>query len=169
MRQQGVTVPFEDFVVARWPALVQFAHGLSGDRHLAEDLVQEVLAKATGRWSRLDSPEAYLRVSVCRELVSWRRRRSHGERPWEVPDRPGSSDLGHDVVERDAVWQLLATLPPRQRAVLVLRYWEGLSDREIARHLDCSQGTVRGCASRAFAVLRGAPDLAHVQPDGARP
>ncbi len=169
MRLQDVDARFEDFVVARGPALVRFAHGLSGDRHLAEDLVQEVLAKAASRWSRLDHPEAYLRRSLCRELVSWRRRRSHGERPGDVPDRPGPGDLDHAVVERDAVWRMLATLQPRQRAVLVLRYWEGLSDREIAQHLDCSQGTVRSSAARAFTVLRAEPDLAHLLSEGVRP
>jgi RNA polymerase sigma-70 factor (sigma-E family) len=166
VRLGSVDVPFEDFVVARGPALVRFAHGLSGDRHLAEDLVQEVLARVAERWSRLERPEAYLRAALCRELVSWRRRRSHGERPGEVPDRvgPGSAD---GVVERDAVWRLLATLQARQRAVLVLRYWEGLPDREIAGLLGCSEGTVRSSAARAFAVLRAQPDLAQLMTGGA--
>lgn len=166
MRPRDVTPVFEDFVVARGPALVRFAHALSGDRQLAEDLVQDVLVKAHRRWGRLDSPEAYLRTALCRELVSWRRRRSHSERPAELPDSPSGAEVD-GVVERDAVWRMLAELPVRQRAVLVLRYWEALPDREIAQLLSCSQGTVRSSAARAFAVLRRHPDLAHLVPEGA--
>lgn len=168
MRPTDVSPPFEDFVVARGPALVRFAHALSGDRQLAEDLVQDVLVKAHRHWRRLDRPEAYLRTALCRELVSWRRRRSHSEQPAVVPDGPGGTDAD-SLVERDAVWQLLAGLPFRQRAVLVLRYWEALPDREIAELLRCSEGTVRSSASRAFAVLRGHPELARLVPEGATP
>lgn len=152
---------FEDFVVARGPGLVRFAHALSGDRHLAEDLVQDVLMKAHRHWRRLDAPEAYLRRALCRELVSWRRRRSSSERPGVLPDGPGGR-RADGVVEHDAAWRLLATLPARQRAVLVLRFWEALPDRRIAELLDCSEGTVRSSASRALAVLRSHPDLARL-------
>lgn len=163
MRRSDVSVAFEDFVVARGPALVRFAHALCGDRQLGEDLVQEVLLKAYRRWARLDSPEAYLRTALCRELVSWRRRRSAGERPSDLPDRVGPSD-SDAVDEHDAAWRLLCQLPTRQRAVLALRYWEALPDREIAALLGCSEGTVRSSASRAFAALRAHPDLAHLVP-----
>lgn len=166
VRPRDVSTRFDDFVLGRGPALVRFAHALSGDRQLAEDLVQDVLVKAHRRWERLDSPEAYLRTALCRELVSWRRRRSHAERPAELPDSPGGT-AADGVVERDAVWRMLGELPRRQRAVLVLRYWEALPDREIAALLDCSEGTVRSSAARAFAVLRRHPDLAHLVPEGA--
>lgn len=166
VRPRGVTAGFDDFVLGRGPALVRFAHALSGDRQLAEDLVQDVLVKAHRRWDRLDSPEAYLRTALCRELISWRRRRSHRERPAELPDFSGGA-APDDVVERDAVWRMLGELPRRQRAVLVLRYWEALPDREIAALLACSEGTVRSSAARAFAVLRRHPDLAHLAPEGA--
>jgi RNA polymerase sigma-70 factor (sigma-E family) len=156
-----VEVPFEQFVVARGPALVRFAHAVAGDRHLAEDLVQEVLVKAHRHWDRLDRPEAYLRAAVCRELVSWRRRRSHAERPGLPPEDPGPAPADA-FAEADAVWRVLAVLPVRQRAVLVLRYWQALPDREIAELLSCSEGTVRSNAARAFAALRRRPELAHL-------
>ena len=165
VRPTGVSPDFEDFVVARGPALVRYAHALSGDRHLAEDLVQEVLVKAHRRWARLDDPEAYLRTALSRQLVSWRRRRSTGERPSELPDRVGGTPADA-VVDRDALWQVLRQLPVRQRAVLVLRYWEALPDSQIAKLLACSEGTVRSSASRAFAVLRRHPELAHLVPEG---
>lgn len=152
---------FEEFVLARGPALVRFAHALCGDRHLAEDLVQEVLARCSRRWGRIaDRPEPYVRKAVAHELVSWRRRRSHSERPGDVPDREAPHD---DPAERDALWRLLAELAPRQRAVLVLRHYEGLPDPDIAALLGCSRATVRSLAARGAAVLRDHPELAHLQ------
>jgi RNA polymerase sigma-70 factor (sigma-E family) len=148
-------VTIEAFIAARGAALVRFAHALSGDRHLAEDLVQDVLVKSHRRWDTIrDNPEGYLRQAVVHELVSWRRRRSSAERPtWPLPDGPGEPDSGFD--DRDEMWAALARLPSRQRAVLVLRFWEGLSDREIAILMSCAEGTVRSLASRATASLRG--------------
>lgn len=153
-------VPFDDFVLARGPALVRFAYALCGDRHLAEDLVQEVLARLSSRWGRLqDRPEPYIRTAIARELVSWRRRRSHSESPTELPDR-GGGRAPDDIVERDPLWRLLATLPVRQRAVLVLRHYEALPDTEIAELLGCRAATVRSLAARGAAALRAHPDLA---------
>lgn len=163
MRQRSMGPPFDDFVVTRGPALVRFAHALSGDRHLAEDLVQDVLVKAYRRWKRLDNPEAYLRTAICHELISWRRRRSHHEQPTQIPETASHRPV--DLVdEHNAAWAMLQDLPFRQRAVLVLRYWEALPDRQIADLLGCAEGTVRSSASRAFAVLRRHPDLAHLLP-----
>lgn len=154
-------VTVETFVRARGPALVRFAYALCGDRHLAQDLVQEALARCARRWDRIDgAPEAYVRKAVARELISWRRRRSHGERPGPIPDRPG---LGHDdLAARDEVWRAMATLPRRQRAVLVLRHYEALPDAEIAELLGVSRGTVRSLAARAAASLRAHPQLAYL-------
>lgn len=167
MRLQGVSgddrPAFEPFVVARGPALVRFCHALCGDVHLAEDLVQEVLVKAHRRWDRIEGPpEPYVRAALCRELISWRRRRSAHERPGEVPDRtaPSPSD---DHAQRDLVWRILLQLPFRQRAVLVLRHWEGLPDRETAAILGVSEATVRRLARRATARLRDEPALAHLR------
>jgi RNA polymerase sigma-70 factor (sigma-E family) len=155
-----VDVTFEEFVVARGPSLLRFAHALSGDRHLAEDLLQEVLVKVARRWSRIEGrPEAYVRAALCREVVSWRRRRSASELPSEMADRPGGQEADA-VVERDALWSVLCSLPPRQRAVLVLRHWEGLPDRQIADLLGCGESTVRSSASRAAMALREHPALA---------
>ena len=160
---------FDAFVVSRGPALVRFAHALSGDTFLAEDLVQEVLVKAHRRWDRLEAPEAYLRTALSRELISWRRRRSTTERPGELPERE-AVDTTDALAERDLIWRILATLPRRQRVVLVLRYWEGLPDREVAALLNLSESSVRSLASRAFTVLRAHPQLAHLSvPTGAAP
>ncbi|MEX2291371.1 MAG: SigE family RNA polymerase sigma factor [Mycobacteriales bacterium] len=168
MRSTGVEVPFEDFVLARGPALVRFAYALCGDAHLAEDLVQEVLARTSSRWGRLQpSPEPYLRTAIARELISWRRRRSHGERPSDIPDHSGGH-AADEIVDRDPLWRLLAGLPARQRAVLVLRHYEALPDREIAALLGCRDSTVRSLAARGAAALRAHPDLAYLSDSGTR-
>ncbi|MCW2777022.1 MAG: transcriptional regulator, LuxR family [Frankiales bacterium] len=155
MRGEGVT--FEEFVLARGPALVRFAHGLCGDRHLAEDLLQDVLARCSPRWDRLaDRPEPYVRAALVRALVSWRRRRSSTEQPGVLPDL-AAPEGGPE--ERDAVWRLLATLSPRERAVLVLRHYEALPDDEIAALLGCRPATVRSLAARGAARVRALPDV----------
>lgn len=151
---------FEESVLARGPALVRFTHGLSGDRGLGQDLCQEVLVKVHRRWARVHTdPERYVKRAIVRELISWRRRRSAHERPGHVSDRAveGVEDA---LGDRDAVWRLLVRLPAKQRCVLVLRYWEGMSDREIAGLMDCAEGTVRSTAARAFSALREEPELA---------
>ena len=151
---------FDEFVVTRGPALLRFAHVLCGNAHLAEDLVQEVLARAHRRWARierLEAPEAYVRRAVVREFLSWRRRRSSREAVLaEVPDRPSEQDTAQQLAARDEVWTLLARLPRAQRAVLVLRFYDDLADDEIADLLGCAPSTVRAHASRALARLRTA-------------
>lgn len=150
---------FEEFAAARLPALVRFAVVLTGDRGLAEDVVQEVLIRANGRWRQiecLDRPEAYVRKMIVNEYVSWRRR------SWRLVLTGDNAKISGCVepdpaagyAERRAILAELARLPRRQRAVLVLRYYEGLSDQEIAEVLACGPGTVRGYASRALASLR---------------
>jgi RNA polymerase sigma-70 factor (sigma-E family) len=149
---------FEEFTAARLPGLLRFAVVLTGDRGLAEDVVQEVLLRAYGRWAKigaLDSPEQYVRRMVVNEYLSWRRRWA---RVTPHPDPPVGVDpfSDHAAVhaERDALRFELDKLPRRQRAVLVLRYYAGMSDLEIAEVLGCGAGTVRGYASRALAALR---------------
>lgn len=147
---------FEEFAAARLPALLRYARLLSGDREEAHDIVQEVLTRALMRWGRIgtvEDPYAYVRRMVTNQFLSARRRR----RLWTVPlrdsdDRP--EPPGPQPGEGNALWQLLATLPRQQRAVLVLRYYEGLGDDEVAEVLGCRVGTVRGYASRALATLR---------------
>jgi RNA polymerase sigma-70 factor (sigma-E family) len=154
----------EEFVAVRGPALLRFALMLSGDRHTAEDLVQSVLAKAIPRWSRIVAmqlPERYLKKMVLNELLGWRRRRWRTEVPvaTAATDRPVDDDTAAHA-SRSAAWHLLARLPRRQRAVLVLRYYEDLTDGEIAAVLGCRASTVRSQATRALATLRAAlPNL----------
>lgn len=160
----GLTVPFDEFVAGRGPALLRFAYLLTGDGGLAEDLVQEALIRAHRRWRgqvRVTHPEAYVRRIVVNEYTNWRRRRSNHELPGPIPDGAtgDTADVADGLVERDLVWRILACLPRRQRAVLVLRYYEALPDAEIADLLEATEGTVRSLAARAFATLRDHPQL----------
>jgi RNA polymerase sigma-70 factor (sigma-E family) len=151
-------VTFEEFVAARLPALLRYAGALTGDRATAEDVVQEALIRAHARWRRIDGlerPEAYVRKMIANEFLSWRRRFARVEPRAEVAAPPGDApDDATAYGEREALRAELATLPRRQRAVLALRYYSGLTDNEIAAELGCSVGTVRGYASRALATLR---------------
>jgi RNA polymerase sigma-70 factor (sigma-E family) len=154
----GVTPTFEEFATARLAALLRHAVVLTGDRALAEDVVQEVLARAHARWSRierLDQPEAYVRRMIVNEYLSWRRRFARVS-PMETvtPPRPDGPDHATTHADREALRADLARLPRQQRAVLVLRYYEGMTDAEIAAVLGCTAGTVRGYAARALARLR---------------
>ncbi len=149
---------FEEYVRARGSRLLRFAYLLCGDRHLAEDLVQEVLARAHRRWDHIEAeqPDAYLRSALVRAHLSWRRRRSSTERVQaELPEPPPGSDFAQRHALRDELWTLLGTLPRAQRTVLVLRYFEDLDDRRIAETLHCAESTVRVHASRGLATLRG--------------
>ncbi|GEA86839.1 RNA polymerase sigma factor [Cellulomonas cellasea] len=152
----------DDVVRTHLPGLLRYATVLTGDGHTAADLVQEVLLRAHVRWARIalmDRPDLYLRRMVTNEHLSWRRR-------WHVRTvRPADDEVlaahtdpqrdhAHHVVEDDAMWRLLAGLPPRQRTVLVLRYYEGLDDAEIGSVLATTPATVRSHASRALATLR---------------
>ncbi|MEU4192980.1 SigE family RNA polymerase sigma factor [Kribbella sp. NPDC026611] len=131
---------------------------LSGSVHTAEDLVQTVFARAHRKWERigtLDHPEAYLRTMLVNEFLSWRRLLKNGEVPLAEPiEHPTTEDISARQAQRDAAWRLLSVLPRKQRAVLVLRYYEDLPDAEIAELLGVSAGTVRSNAARALATLR---------------
>lgn len=154
-------VTFDEWAAERAPALLRFAVVLTGDRGLAEDVVQEVLIRVYERWKqvvRLDRPEAYTRRMIVNEYLSWRRRWSRFL-PSDTATAGGgvdhaTADHADQHADREALGQALARLPRRQQVVLVLRYYGGLSDNEIADVLDCSSGTVRGYASRALATLR---------------
>ncbi len=155
---------FDEYVAARGQALLRFGYVLTGDRHLSEELVQEALARAHRRWSRISSlehPDAYVRRIVVNDFLSWKRRRaSHSTLVADPPEQratdPHGGDHGAAHADRDAMWQLLAQLPKQQRAVLVLRYYEDWTDEEIAHLVKCSPVTVRAHASKALARLRGA-------------
>ena len=149
---------FEDFVAVRLPALLRQATVLAADAHLAEDVVQDVLVKAQPRWERisaLEAPEGYLRRMIINELVSVRRRvlaRARRERQVAPPER--AEDGTASVADHDALVRMIRVLPPKQRIVIVLRYFEDLADADIAHLMQCSLGTVRSHASRALATLR---------------
>jgi RNA polymerase sigma-70 factor (sigma-E family) len=161
---------FEEYVTARGARLLRFGYVLCGDRHLAEDLVQEVLVRAHRRWSRIEAeqPDMYLRSALVRAYLSWLRRRSSRERiTADPPDGhvPGPDHPTQQAV-RDEMWRLLGGLPRMQRAVLVLRYYEDLDDRDIAKIIGCAPGTVRVHAFRGLAALRAAIDVAPTPASG---
>jgi RNA polymerase sigma-70 factor (sigma-E family) len=154
----GAPDSFDAFVQSRGWALLRFAFVLSGDKHLAEDLVQEVLARMHRRWDKVTAmhhAEAYVRTAIVRQFLSWRRRRSAREAILaEVPEPEGGDEPQQRVLTRDHMWRLLTGLPRAQRAVLVLRFYCDLPDDEIAILLDCGESTVRSQASRALARMR---------------
>lgn len=161
---------FEEYVTMRGSRLLRFAYLLCGDRHLAEDLVQDVLARAHRRWSRItaEQPDAYLRSAVVRAHLSWRRRRASTEQVLADPPDPRGPvpDFAQRLAVRDELWALLAGLPRAQRAVLVLRFYEDLDDVHIAEVLGCAPATVRVHASRALGKLRTRMSEAFPQPQG---
>ncbi|MDG4760216.1 SigE family RNA polymerase sigma factor [Micromonospora sp. WMMD710] len=148
---------FREFVAARSPALLRTAYLLAGDWATAEDLLQTALTKTYLAWKRLGGIEAvepYARRVMVNTSTSWWRRRWHGERPTEVlPERAGVDEIEQQL-DRDLLWRHLRELPTRQRAVLVLRYYEDMSEAQTAAMLDISPGTVKSQASRALATLR---------------
>ncbi len=148
---------FDEYVTARSGTLLRFAYLICGDRHLAEDLVQEVLIKAHRRWDAIetDNPDAYLRRAIVRTHVSWLRRRSSSEIATDTLREDSTGDGFDDAhASREAVWAMLAKLPRAQRAVLVLRYFEDLDDARIAELVGVSASTVRTHAHRGLATLR---------------
>ncbi|MFI6938640.1 SigE family RNA polymerase sigma factor [Streptomyces sp. NPDC050418] len=148
---------FGEFVAMRSTALLRLAVLLTGgDRHAAEDLLQIALMKAYGRWGRIEQPEAYIRQVMYRQQVNrWRLRRHRAETSVSVlPDAPQTADAAEGSELRIALWAALGRLTQRQRTVLVLRYFEDLSESEVAALLGCAVGTVRSTAHRSLAKLR---------------
>jgi RNA polymerase sigma-70 factor (sigma-E family) len=148
---------FDDWVRVRGAVLLRFAYLVTRDHHRAEEAVQDALVAAYPRWPRIvqaGDPEAYLRRSIVNADISrWRRFRRR-ETPTDEPPPQTAGDIGADVAAQDHAWTLCARLPVRQRAAVVLRYYEGCSDAEIAQILDCTAGTVRSQIHRALATLR---------------
>lgn len=151
---------FEEFAAAALPALLRFGHVLTGDPHRAEELVQQALVSTWSRWGRIqhDQPLAYVRRAMVHTHTSWWRR-SRREAPLPA-DWDGAAATAPDLGERERAVSALKLLPPRQRAVIVLRYYEDLSEADIARTLGCSPGTVKSQSSKALRTLR-----AHLSPD----
>jgi RNA polymerase sigma-70 factor (sigma-E family) len=157
----GDDEPFRLFVATRMGSLLSFAHLLTGDRSAAEDLVQTALARTAIAWWRVrnrDDPEGYVRRAILRtQQNAWRR--GVRELPMAEPPEPepglyARPDPGREIDDRDLLWRALRLLPPRQRAVLVLRYYEDRSETEIAQLLGCRPGTVKSQAAKALARLR---------------
>ncbi|MER7790961.1 SigE family RNA polymerase sigma factor [Streptomyces sp. NPDC097640] len=153
---------FREFVTTRWPRLLRTAYLLSGDQHTAEDLVQSALVRAYVAWRRVsaaDEPDAYVRRILVNEHARRHRRRLKEFLTF------GPGDLAHQVTDRDrmaladdraVLRHALAQLPPRQRQAVVLRYWEDLSESQVASTMGCSVGTVKSQAAKGLAKLRAA-------------
>lgn len=148
---------FDDWVEVRVPALLRFAYLVTGSQHAAEDAVQAALTRACERWSRVrrtTDPDAYVRRMVVNAHISaWRR---GGRRELSVAEVRDTEVADHAaaVATGDAVWRVCGTLPPQQRAAVVLRYYEDLEYAEIAAILGVAQTTVRSHVHRALAAMR---------------
>lgn len=163
MSEQAVTAAdqFAAFVAGRGPALQRTAYLLTGDWALAEDLLQTALAKAFLAWGRIrhEDPEGYVRTIIANTHATWWRRKWRGEAPTEqLPERAGE-DATRQVDNHLALAQALRGLPPRQRAVIVLRFHEDLTEAAVAKALGISVGTVKSQTSKALATLRRDPSL----------
>lgn len=154
---RAVHEDFGEFVRVSMPGLLRYGHALTGNPHDAADLVQTVLEKVGSRWASVlrntGDPLAYVRRSMANAHVSrWRRTRRENLVA-DIPEQPGGGDPV-DVFANEPLWAALRVLPPRQRAVIVLRYYEQLSEAEIAQTLGISKGTVKSQASKAMDTLR---------------
>ena len=166
---------FTAFVVARSARLVHIAHMLCGDRALAEDLVQTALERVYPRWERIEhgDPFGYVRKAVVNEHLSWRRRRPWRERAvgaaTDVDARSAgrTRDHGPDIDREAAVVAALSRLTRRERAIVVLRYVEDLTETQTAQVLGVALGTVKSTNARALDKLRRSPDLADIYVGGA--
>jgi RNA polymerase sigma-70 factor (sigma-E family) len=159
-------VGFDEFVAARSSGLLRTAYLLTHDHALAEDLLQTALTKAWFAWRRIDgNPEPYVRRILVNTYASWWRRKWNGEHASDqLPDAgtPAADEAVHDSTD---LWTAMERLPRRMRAVVVLRYFEDLTEVETAQLLGCSVGTVKSQASKALAKLRIDPALAREEDD----
>jgi len=153
---------FTAFVTAHGHALRRYAYVLTGQSAAADDLLQASLEKLYLAWDRVAAPEArlgYARRTMARTHASWWRRPGRRETAVADPPERVGPDSTQPYVERDEIWRLLATLPPRTRAVLVLRFYEDLPEADIAAALGCSVGSVKSQLSRGLARLRLDPSI----------
>lgn len=167
-------VAFTEFVAASSASLYRTAYLMVGDRDLAHDLVQEALVKTYAAWPRLRDPskaDVYTRKAITTTYISWWRRKSwSAERPRDdVPDRAAGDGRGQgtDVVDRLWLWEEIQRLPPRQRAAIVLRYYEDLTEAQTAEVMDCAVGTVKSQVFQALRRLRErlGPDAERLLPN----
>jgi RNA polymerase sigma-70 factor (sigma-E family) len=150
---------FAEFVAARSTSLFRTAYLMVGDHGLAQDLLQEALTKTYVAWPRLRDPgkaEPYARRAVVTTAISWKRRRHwYGERPTEnLPDHTPVGDGTEELALRDLVWIEILALPVRQRAAIVLRFYEDMSEAQIAEAMGCAPGTVKSQVSHGVKRLR---------------
>lgn len=149
---------FAQFVEARERALQRMAWLLTGDRGIAEDLVQTALVRTWPKWERIrrrDNPEVYVRRVMVNTWATWSRRKWRGERAAQsMQEGPAQGDIEAEVAVRVAISSALASLTPRQRAVLVLRIFDDLSEAQVAQVLDCAVGTVKSTMAQALTKLR---------------
>lgn len=156
---------FADFVRAHSATLFRTAYLMTGDYQRAEDVLQESLVRICQRWSRIDqmaSPLAYARKVVVNRAASWWRKKSSRETPMLLHHDPAWGGHLDEVVEHQRVWQAVLALPPRQRAVMVLRYYEDLTESQIAETLGVAAGTVKShshAAHRRLLEVLGEPVL----------
>jgi RNA polymerase sigma-70 factor (sigma-E family) len=159
MQQSSDVTAFSEFVEARSATLFRTAYLMVGDHQLAQDLLQEALVKTLMAWPRLKdraNVDAYTRRIIVTTSISWRRRRSFHERPSEtLPERVGA-DPADAMVTHDAVVAALLTVPPRQRAAIVLRYYSDLTEAQTAEMMGCSVGAVKSQVSAGLKRLRSA-------------
>ena len=158
MRHASDEAAFSEFVEARSSALFRTGYLMVGDHQLAQDLLQEALVKTLIAWPRLRdhaNVEAYTRRIVVTTSISWRRRRSFHERPTGTLPERVAPDAVEAVVTHDAVIAALLTVPPRQRAAIVLRYYEDLTEAQTAEVMGCSVGAVKSQVAAGLKRLRG--------------
>jgi len=159
MRRASDVTAFTEFVEARSPSLFRTAYLMVGDHQLAQDLLQEALVKTLVAWPRLrDRPhvDAYTRRIIVTTSISWRRRRSFHERPSHaLPERVGPDPVDA-AVTHDLVISALLTVPPRQRAAIVLRYYDDLTEAQTAEAMGCSVGAVKSQVSAGLKRMREA-------------
>jgi RNA polymerase sigma-70 factor (sigma-E family) len=157
VRRDADVAAFSAFVDARSGSLLRTGYLVIGDYQLAQDLVQESLVKTYVAWPRirdLASAEAYTRRVMVTTAISWRRRRSFHEQPAEVWPDGDAGDLTDPLESQVDLWDELRLVPPRQRAAVVLRFCEDLSEAQTADLMGCSVGTVKKHVSLGLAKLR---------------
>jgi RNA polymerase sigma-70 factor (sigma-E family) len=156
-RSSREATAFTEFMAASSASLFRTAYLIVGEHQLAQDLLQESLIKAYIAWPRLRDPrkaEAYTRRTIVTTAISWRRRRSFHERPTEVLPETAVTDAGDSVTTHASLVAQLRTLPPRQRAAIVLRYYEDLTEAQTAEVMGCSVGAIKSHVSTGLGRLR---------------
>ncbi len=149
---------FREFVEGSWHRLLRTGYLLTGDHGTAEDLVQTALMRTYKHWNRVresQAPEAYVRRAMANITVSaWRRRRLVEHSTAHLPETAGTGDHQNEYAVRDELWRTVRAMPPRMRTVFVLRYFEDMTEAEVAQTMGCAVGSVKSQISRGLARLR---------------